>query len=160
MIEPGIQLVDPAVDADLVAAEATALISLSFSIAATAGMKKLAGTPWRCSIARMRGMPARAPLLSLAQLGVGAAAIAQLDGLMVAVEGEGDGKGRPVLPACRLQRAPGADMVDGPAPDCLGPCPGIVLGGTGEVMMGGSAVELEAIDDERLAGHETGFGGG
>ncbi len=42
-------------------AAATALISFSFSIAATAGMKKLAGTPWRCSIARMRGMPARAP---------------------------------------------------------------------------------------------------
>src|SRR5205807_4390829 len=51
------------------------------------------------------------------------AAIAQLVGLMIAVEGKRQRAARATLPALRAQRAPGAHVVDDTAPMLLRPLP-------------------------------------
>jgi hypothetical protein len=51
------------------------------------------------------------------------AAFAQLIGFMIAVEGDGEGAARAVLPFIWPQAAPGAHVIDQPAPVLLRPLP-------------------------------------
>src|SRR5262249_56022439 len=55
-------------------------------------------------------------------------ALAQGARLVIGIEGQGQGRARPVLPARRFQRAPGPDLVDRRAPARLVPGPGGLAG--------------------------------
>src|SRR5262245_231960 len=68
-------------------------------------------------------------VLALRQLADRVAAVAQLIGLVVGVEGEGDRATRSILPRRGFQHSPGPHMIDDAAPAWLGPLPGLHLGG-------------------------------
>jgi hypothetical protein len=63
----------------------------------------------------------------------GLAAVTQLIGVVVGIEGEREGGARPVLPPGRPVGPAGADLVDEAAPVIFRPLPGFELGHVGHV---------------------------
>src|SRR5262249_4241196 len=82
---------------------------------------------------------------ALRQLADGGAAVAQVAGLVVAVERERDRAARAILPGRRLERAPGPHVVDDAAPLRLGPLPGFGGGGAGVVHDGASCLTSHVL---------------
>src|SRR5215470_2659345 len=66
-------------------------------------------------------------ILSPRQTTVRFAAVAQLVGLVIGIEGKREGAARATLPALRTKAAAGADLVDKSAPMGFRPLPGLEL---------------------------------
>ena len=77
----------------------------------------------------MRGTPTRLPYWPQAHAADRLAAVAQLVGLVVGVEGQRHGAARAVLPGLGPVAPAGAHLLDQLAPVLLGPLPGFQLCG-------------------------------
>src|SRR4051812_39950578 len=122
-----IALVDPAVDADLVAFGNDAALLIRIEERGDGGHEEARLDVLSFQDLEDSGNALAISVLPLRQLADGLAAVAQLVRLMVGVEGERDRAARAAFPLRRPQRASGAHVVDERAPVRLGPLPRLLL---------------------------------
>src|SRR5262249_8606624 len=124
-------LVDPAMHADLVTITDDALLLVRVELRDHRGHEE-GGADVVAPQQVENSWHARAgAVLALREARHRGRALAQRARLVVGVEGQRDAHASAVLPACGLQRASGADFLDGATPTVFGPAPRRIVVGSG-----------------------------
>ena len=127
--EGGVQLVDPGVDPDLVAARDHRALLIRVQHRDHCGHEEGRGHVVPREEPQYSGHRGPGAVLALAELARRAVAPAKGQRLVVGIEGEGHCATGSPRPRCGLERAPRADLLDDGTPALLRPGPGIGLGG-------------------------------
>ena len=123
-----VELVDPAVDTDLVTLVGKGALFLGVQLGDHGGDEEArVDVVLGQNRADARDRHAGA-IFTLAELAGRGLSEAERRGLVVRIEGERNGAAGAVLPGVRFQRATGPHLVDNPAPALLPPLPGKFLG--------------------------------